>query len=168
MDARNKFSDQEVFRVAKEYDPEGTRTVGVVTNCDLVKEADEHKVKRANYSFLGLSSLPPSDQVLGVVQNKNRCLDHGWFAVMSNPRSTLPKENKLSIRPSPWIRHPKARTGVASLTGYLSDILFEHIRDELPKMVKSVGRLIEMAQEENPEEVVDRNGADLGLEGEVA
>ena len=45
MDARNKFAEQEGFKMVNEYDPEGTRTVGIVTNCDLVKENDEQKVR---------------------------------------------------------------------------------------------------------------------------
>lgn len=48
MDARNKFADQEVLHAVGEHDPEGMRTVGIVTNCDLVPERDELKVTHSS------------------------------------------------------------------------------------------------------------------------
>ena len=39
------FGNAEALKIAKEYDPQGTRTLGVVTKCDLIK-ADSDIVQR--------------------------------------------------------------------------------------------------------------------------
>ena len=41
MDARNNFANQEVFRMARAADPQGLRTVGIITKCDAVQTGDE-------------------------------------------------------------------------------------------------------------------------------
>ena len=46
MDARNNLANQEVFRIARDIDPTGSRTVGVMTKCDAVREGDEPTVRR--------------------------------------------------------------------------------------------------------------------------
>ena len=45
MDARNNFAMQQVFDLARDADPEGIRTVGVITKCDAVLEGDEETVR---------------------------------------------------------------------------------------------------------------------------
>jgi hypothetical protein len=41
MDGRNNLANQEVFRMAKAADPNGSRTVGVVTKCDALQPGEE-------------------------------------------------------------------------------------------------------------------------------
>ena len=41
MDARNNLANQEVFKMARTADPEGIRTVGIITKCDAVQKGDE-------------------------------------------------------------------------------------------------------------------------------
>ena len=41
MDARNNLANQEVFKMARAADPEGGRTVGVITKCDALQSGDE-------------------------------------------------------------------------------------------------------------------------------
>ena len=44
MDALNNLANQEVFSMAKAADPEGKRTVGIITKCDAVSKGDEGPV----------------------------------------------------------------------------------------------------------------------------
>ena len=44
MDARNNLANQEVFRMARGADPQGLRTVGIITKCDALQPGDEHGV----------------------------------------------------------------------------------------------------------------------------
>lgn len=44
MDARNNLANQEVFELARRADPEGDRTVGVITKCDALQHGDEESV----------------------------------------------------------------------------------------------------------------------------
>ena len=45
MDARNNLANQEVFKMARAADPEGRRTVGIITKCDAVQKGDETGVR---------------------------------------------------------------------------------------------------------------------------
>lgn len=47
MDARNNLANQEVFRMARSADPQGLRTVGIITKCDAVQPGDEDGVSLA-------------------------------------------------------------------------------------------------------------------------
>lgn len=50
MDGRNNLANQEVFRMAKAADPNGSRTVGVVTKCDALQPGEELGVSIHNFS----------------------------------------------------------------------------------------------------------------------
>lgn len=41
MDARNNLANQEVFHMARAADPDGIRTVGIITKCDALQAGDE-------------------------------------------------------------------------------------------------------------------------------
>ncbi|MCJ1277740.1 hypothetical protein MMC21_005554 [Puttea exsequens] len=41
MDARNNLANQEVFRMVRCADPQGLRTVGIITKCDALQPGDE-------------------------------------------------------------------------------------------------------------------------------
>lgn len=45
MDATSNLSNQEVFELARRFDPRGQRTVGVITKPDLVPAGDERNVR---------------------------------------------------------------------------------------------------------------------------
>lgn len=45
MDSRNNLANQEVFRIAKNADPKGLRTVGIMTKLDALQEGDEGAVR---------------------------------------------------------------------------------------------------------------------------
>ena len=65
MDARNNLANQEVFRMARAADPEGKRTVGIITKCDALQEGDEDGVSKEFPSglspltwYLGITNCP--------------------------------------------------------------------------------------------------------------
>ena len=45
LDARNNLANQEVFELARIADPDGVRTVGVITKCDALQAGDEDAVR---------------------------------------------------------------------------------------------------------------------------
>lgn len=51
MDARNNLANQEVFHMARATDPDGLRTVGIITKCDALQAGDEHGVRSAYSSM---------------------------------------------------------------------------------------------------------------------
>ena len=44
VDATNHIGNQEALALARTVDPEGRRTVGVLTKCDVVQRGDENRV----------------------------------------------------------------------------------------------------------------------------
>ena len=44
LDSRNNLANQEVFKIAKRADSDGTRTIGVMTKLDALQEGDEQAV----------------------------------------------------------------------------------------------------------------------------
>ena len=49
MDALNNYANQEVFAMAKAADPEGKRTVGIITKCDALMKGDEQPVSLSSF-----------------------------------------------------------------------------------------------------------------------
>ncbi|KAK6519931.1 hypothetical protein TWF506_000225 [Arthrobotrys conoides] len=132
MDGRNNLANQEVFRMAREVDPEGRRTVGIITKCDAVQPGDENGV-------------------IQIASNKVEKLRHGWFAVRN--RSTKEIQDGVTIqqrhikekeffRKAPWNRLSRDKTGIENLKPFLGHLLYEHVRDEFPKLVDEINRLV--------------------------
>ncbi|KAK6523000.1 hypothetical protein TWF281_002423 [Arthrobotrys megalospora] len=132
MDGRNNLANQEVFRMARKVDPEGRRTVGIITKCDAVQPGDE-------------------PGVIQIASNKVEKLRHGWFAVRN--RSTKEIQDGVTIqqrhareneffRKAPWNRLGRDKTGVENLKPFLGHLLYEHVRDEFPKLVDEINRLV--------------------------
>ena len=44
LDSRNNLANQEVFRIAKSADPDGRRTIGIMTKLDALQPGDEPAV----------------------------------------------------------------------------------------------------------------------------
>lgn len=44
LNALSNLALQEAFTIAKKFDPQGLRTVGVMTHCDAVQSGDESEV----------------------------------------------------------------------------------------------------------------------------
>ncbi|KAK3045424.1 hypothetical protein LTR09_012975 [Extremus antarcticus] len=132
MDARNNLANQEVFRMARAADPQGKRTVGIITKCDALQSGDEQ-------------------MVLNIAQNSVERLTHGWFAVKN--RSTQEIQNGVTIQQrhrnekkffdtAPWNALPKTRVGISSLKTFLGKLLYEHIQGEFPALVQEIRTLV--------------------------
>ncbi|KAL4814658.1 P-loop containing nucleoside triphosphate hydrolase protein [Aspergillus spinulosporus] len=139
MDARNNLANQGVFAMERAADPAGKRTVGIITKCDAVEEGDEAGVIR-------------------IAKNQVEKLTHGWFAVRN--RSTKDIEGGMTIEgrhlkekeffsgTAPWTELRKDRVGIHSLMTFLGDLLYEHIRNEFPNVVKDIEVSLSAAKSE--------------------
>ncbi|KAF2857272.1 P-loop containing nucleoside triphosphate hydrolase protein [Piedraia hortae CBS 480.64] len=138
MDARNNLANQEVFRMAREADPAGARTVGIVTKCDAVQGGDEQGV-------------------LKIAQNQVEKLTHGWFAVRN--RSTAEIRDGVTIAQRhyiekdffskrPWSSLNRDRVGIGPLKAFLGKLLYDHIRAEFPSLVEEIRHLANQARDD--------------------
>lgn len=138
MDARVNLSNQEVFRLVREADKDGSRTVGVITKCDALQRGDEK-------------------EVLNIAQNTVEKLTHGWFLVKNRSTQDLKdgvtlqerdvKEKAFFEVTSPWNMLSKERVGGEPLTRFLSNLLLNHIKKEFPMLVSEIEALVTKTQE---------------------
>jgi hypothetical protein len=121
------IATQEILEKAEDIDPDGIRTLGVLTKPDLVDKGGEAAV-------------------LDLIEGRTHRLNLGWH-LLRNPgqadlndskRSRESIENEFFHKHSPWNTLDKERVGVASLRVRLQDILATHIRREFPKVSQAL------------------------------
>ena len=114
---------QEILELAKEVDPEGDRTLGVLTKPDLVDRGAEPRV-------------------LDLIEGRARPMKLGWH-VVRNPgqvdltNSTLDRqalEMEFFRTRAPWQTIETDRAGIESLRDRLKDILCGLVGREFPKV----------------------------------
>ncbi|EGE85984.2 hypothetical protein BDDG_08929 [Blastomyces dermatitidis ATCC 18188] len=98
MDAKNNLVNQEVFSMARAADPEGSRTVGIITKCDTVQVGDE--------------------------------------------------EGAFFFFKAPWTQLSKEHVSIGKVKGFLGQLLYDHIRQEFPAVVKEIEELALQMQNE--------------------
>ena len=120
---------QEILDMAEACDPEGQRTLGVLTKPDLVDEGAEHNV-------------------VDIVEGRAHPLKLGWCIVRNSGQQHLEEGSQsrhsrektfFSIQ-APWNRLPKDRVGVAALQCRLVEILTELIRREFPAVRSDINK----------------------------
>ncbi|KAI9760933.1 MAG: hypothetical protein M1840_002175 [Geoglossum simile] len=124
---------QEIFQIARESDTEGLRTVGVITKCDMIGDTTE---------------------VIKLAQNRTLPLkEHGWFVVRNRSSRELGitneerrlRETKL-FSSYPWSQLYGSHRGVHALRDYLSTLLLQHSRLQLPEIARETQSHISKAE----------------------
>lgn len=130
MPARTDLEADIALDLIKQYDPNGKRTIGILTKVDLMND---------------------NTDVINYLQNnvsKDLQLRYGYFAV----RNRTPKESKtISIKEAYVIEetyfssHPtyrklvdKSHLGIVNMTNKISDILVNKIKQSLPQIKKQI------------------------------
>lgn len=129
----NETANQKVFRLAKEADPKGTRTVGVLTKPDAIQPGDEGRI-------------------IDTAKNRITVLNHGWFVVRNRSTEEVHKgvsfeerraKEKQFFTKDPWRTLDSDRVGIPALEKFLRKLLFDHIRKEYPSLVEEINALTE-------------------------
>lgn len=117
------IATQEILERAEEVDPNGIRTLGVLTKPDLVDEGSE-------------------SGVLDLIEGQRHQLQLGWH-LLRNPGQLQVKDPLTSRQEierdffayeAPWNQLNKDKTGIHSLRSRLQKIMAQHIRREFPKV----------------------------------
>ncbi|KAF2795549.1 hypothetical protein K505DRAFT_273051, partial [Melanomma pulvis-pyrius CBS 109.77] len=125
VSAKNDFPNQIVLKRAREVDPQGLRTLGVITKPDqLVGGSDGEKI------FLSLARNEQVEFNLGwhVVRN----LDSG------DENQDRDATEKQFLAESNFRSLPAANLGITHLRQRLSIVLFEQIKAELPRLIEDI------------------------------
>ncbi|RTE68288.1 hypothetical protein BHE90_017335 [Fusarium euwallaceae] len=117
------IANQKILTLAKEVDPEGKRTLGVLTKPDLAVEQATKSV------VVNLVKGDRRDLVLGYCVVKNRGADD---TSSSAEERNLEEEN--FFREAPWNKLPADRLGIPALKTRLQHLLMDRIKSEFPKV----------------------------------
>ncbi|KAL2808434.1 P-loop containing nucleoside triphosphate hydrolase protein [Aspergillus granulosus] len=132
ISAKTDYHLQEVLNIAERYDPQRERTLGIITQPDILEAGSEEE-----------------NSYLLFLRNERMRLQLGWHAlrnrsfetrdVSDNDRDQQEKEFFLQGR---WATISREFVGVDSLRRRLSNILLKHIQRNLPDLISDIERKI--------------------------
>uniref|UniRef100_G1T4C2 Dynamin n=1 Tax=Oryctolagus cuniculus TaxID=9986 RepID=G1T4C2_RABIT len=118
--ANSDLANSDALKVAKEVDPQGQRTIGVITKLDLMDEGTDAR------DVLENKLLPLRRGYIGVVNRSQKDIDG-----KKDITAALAAERKFFLS-HPAYRHLADRMGTPYLQKVLNQQLTNHIRDTLP------------------------------------
>ncbi|KAK1725721.1 vacuolar sorting protein VPS1 [Colletotrichum acutatum] len=141
VQASNDFANQGIIKIAREYDPDGQRTVGIITKPDLINAGAEAKL--AN-----------------IAKNKDAIKLKLGFFLLKNPSPSEMKadsgNNRRSEREMNFFSSPAwkaqnldmSRVGIENLKVFLQELLDEHLEGELPKLKEEIRRKLDLFEKD--------------------
>jgi dynamin GTPase len=120
--ANQDLATSDALKLAKEVDPEGLRTIGVITKLDLMDEGTDAR------DILENKLLPLRRGYIGVVNRSQRDIEG-----RKDIKVALDGERKFFLS-HPSYRHMADRMGTPYLQRTLNQQLTNHIRDTLPAL----------------------------------
>lgn len=122
------IATQEILERAEDLDPEGIRTLGVLTKPDLIDQGGE-------------------GAVVDLLEGQKHRLRLGWHLLRNPGQSDLNAgrcrhtiEAEFFTKKAPWKSLDKEKLGVQKLRVRLQAILEDHIRREFPKVGQNSSR----------------------------
>ncbi|KAF5120275.1 Interferon-induced GTP-binding protein Mx [Metarhizium anisopliae] len=131
LQASNDMANQAIIKLARRHDPDGQRTVGIITKPDLINEGAEAKIAlvaknqdaiKLKLGFFLVKNPSPSE------------LNEGF-----NMETRSRRELRFFTTP-PWVNQKldMDRVGAEKLRLFLQDLLDTHIERELPKVREEI------------------------------
>nr|XP_022919394.1 dynamin isoform X4 [Onthophagus taurus] len=118
--ANTDLANSDALKLAKEVDPQGIRTIGVITKLDLMDEGTDAR------DVLENKFLPLRRGYIGVINRSQKDIDG-----RKDISAALAAERKFFLS-HPSYRHLADRLGTPYLQRILNQQLTNHIRDTLP------------------------------------
>ncbi|XP_063305564.1 dynamin-2 isoform X2 [Pelobates fuscus] len=120
--ANTDLANSDALKMAKEVDPQGLRTIGVITKLDLMDEGTDAR------DILENKLLPLRRGYVGVVNRSQKDIDG-----KKDIKAALGAERKFFLS-HPAYRHIADRMGTPHLQKTLNQQLTNHIRETLPAL----------------------------------
>ncbi|KAI4226462.1 MAG: hypothetical protein LQ349_006877, partial [Xanthoria aureola] len=128
VSAMNEFANQIVLKKARDVDPEGERTIGLITKPDTLR--------------VGTNS---EKEFLALARNEDVKFKRGWHVVKNldlgageGETKDRDSEESLFFEKSNFKALPPSSVGISSLRHRLSHVLFDQVRSELPKLIEDI------------------------------
>jgi GTP-binding protein EngB required for normal cell division len=141
LQAGNDMANQPIIKLAREYDPDGERTVGIITKPDLINEGAEAKlalvaknqdVIKLKLGFFLLKNPTPSEIHDGITMETRASRELRFFS--------SPVWAAQGLDPN--------RLGAERLRGFLQGLLDTHIERELPKVAEEIRKKLDVNESE--------------------
>lgn len=120
--ANSDLANSDALKIAKEVDPQGTRTIGVITKLDLMDEGTDAR------NILENKLLPLRRGYVGVVNRSQKDIDGN-----KDIKAAMAAERRFFLS-HPSYRHMADRMGTPYLQKVLNQQLTNHIKDTLPEL----------------------------------
>lgn len=127
--AKNDYANQIVLTRAKEVDPDGVRTLGIITKPDTLPEGSD-----SEHDFFSLA------------KNEDIFFKLGWHVLRNRTyeerNSTFEDRNYTEtafFEKGVWRELPRECVGISALRTRLSALLLNRIKKELPRVYKEIG-----------------------------
>lgn len=135
--AKNDYANQIVLKCAKEADPDGRRTLGIITKPDTLPSGSE-----SERDFAGLAQNEDIVFHLGwhVLRNRN-------YEERNNSFQERNETEERFFKTGIWKNFPREHVGVVTLRSRLSSLLYSHIVGELPGMYRNIKNELEDCEE---------------------
>lgn len=122
--AKNDYANQIILKRARDVDPDGNRTLGIITKPDTLPAGSE-----SEGDFVGLAKNEDINFRLGWHVMRNR-----GFETREDSFAERNRAEEAFFNQGIWKTFPRESVGVTSLRSRLSNLLLDHIRLELPKV----------------------------------
>ncbi|GKT72564.1 dynamin family protein [Colletotrichum tofieldiae] len=141
VQASNDVANQGIIKIAREYDPDGQRTVGIITKPDLINAGTEGKLAniaknqdsiKLRLGFFLLKNPSPAEMKDSSAKLSRSVLEMNFFS------SSAWKAQDLDMN----------RVGIENLKVFLQRLLDEHLERELPKVKIEIKRHLALKEEE--------------------
>ncbi|KAK3185243.1 hypothetical protein K4F52_005943 [Lecanicillium sp. MT-2017a] len=131
---------QDVLRIARQHDPDGKRTLGILTKPDLVKEKT---IQNRIRELIEMKDMKTGAYLaLGYYVVVNRGSDE------SGPDQASVQQREELFKEEPWCSLPKGRVGITALKARLQELL-GHLTDrEFPALRVEARNKLTAAQKE--------------------
>lgn len=134
--ANTDLANSDALKIAKEVDPQGLRTIGVITKLDLMDDGTDAR------NILENKLLPLRRGYIGVVNRSQRDIEG-----RKDINAAMAAERKFFIS-HPAYRHMAEKMGTPYLQKTLNQQLTNHIRDTLPQLRNKLqGQLLAMEKD---------------------
>ncbi|KAI8075253.1 Dynamin central region-domain-containing protein [Gongronella butleri] len=134
--ANSDLANSDSLKLARQVDPTGKRTIGVVTKLDLM-DAGTHAL-----DILTGQVFPLKLGFIGVVNRSQQDI------LTNKPMNEALKAEERFFERHPAYKSIASRCGTAFLSKQLNNILIAHIREKLPDLRSKLSTLIGQTQQE--------------------
>jgi dynamin 1-like protein len=134
--ANTDIANSDGIKLAQEVDPEGNRTIGVVTKLDIMDKGTDA------YDVLTGQVIPLRLGFVGVINRSQQDINS-----KKSIRDAVKDEQEFFSR-HPQYRSIASQCGTPYLTRLLNRVLLDHIRNCLPELKTKIAKLLSDAQRE--------------------